>query len=50
MNSPDNRELKNVTFLSRGQQPEMNILHARAVVSRKFLTASSLMEESYLAI
>jgi len=29
----NNRELKQATFLSQGRKPEVNIFHARAVVS-----------------
>ena len=32
----DKRELKHATFLSHGRQPEVNISHARTVVSVKF--------------
>ena len=32
----DIRELKHATFLSHGRQPEMNISHARTVVSPRF--------------
>ena len=30
------RELKHATFLSHGRQPEVNISHARKVVSLRF--------------
>ena len=30
------RELKHATFLSHGRQPEVNISHARTVVSLRF--------------
>ena len=32
-----NRELKHGTFLSHGRQPEVNISHARTLVSPRFL-------------
>ena len=32
------KEFKHATFLRRGRQPEINISHARAVVSPRFLT------------
>ena len=35
-NANVNRELKHATFLSHGRQPEVNISHARTVVSPRF--------------
>ena len=34
---PSNRDLKHATVLSNGRKPEENILHARTVVSPRFL-------------
>ena len=36
------RELKQATFLNHGQTPEVNISHARLLVSPRFLNLSSL--------
>ena len=37
------RELKHATFLSHGRQPEVNISHARTVVSLTFSNLSYLL-------
>ena len=40
------RELKHATFLSHGRQPEVNVSHARTVVSPTFKLIVSTSEKS----
>ena len=41
---------KHATFLSHGRQPEVNISHARTVVSPRFSNKSSLLVKRHLTI